>query len=89
MPLSSRCDEELLHEFSCAVDDLVALEGLVCSGGKLKARSACSGSGVGVSKTSVSTIDPLDDPNDTLAMTNINRQYGMTMNCVTLFVFSS
>jgi hypothetical protein len=29
-------------------------------------RSECSGKGVGVSKTSVSTIDPLDEPNDTL-----------------------
>lgn len=29
-------------------------------------RSACSGSGVGVSKINVSTIEPLDDPKDTL-----------------------
>lgn len=29
-------------------------------------RSECSGSGVGVSKISVSTIEPFDDPNETL-----------------------
>lgn len=29
-------------------------------------RSACSGSGVGVSNTNVSTIEPFDEPNETL-----------------------
>lgn len=29
-------------------------------------RSACSGKGVGVSKMSVSTIDPFDEPKETL-----------------------
>lgn len=55
MPLSSWPDEELAH---CPPVDLFA--------GKPNSRSACSGNGVGVSKTSVSTIDPFDEPNDTL-----------------------
>lgn len=69
MPLSSRC----VDRFSDAVDCLLALEGFVCWGGKLNSLSACSGSGVGVSKTSVSTIDPFDEPNDTL-WTHIQRR---------------
>lgn len=71
MPLSSRNDDELLPTFSCAADCLLALEGFVGSGGKLNSLSACSGNGVGVSKTRVSTIDPFDDPNDTLEMVQI------------------
>lgn len=37
-----------------------------CSGEKANSRSACSGKGVGVSNTNVSTIEPFDEPNDTL-----------------------
>lgn len=55
MPLSSWPDEEWTL---CPPLDLFA--------GKPNSRSACSGNGVGVSNTSVSTIDPFDDPNETL-----------------------
>lgn len=58
MPLSSWPDEELVHCPVALFADLFT--------GKPNSRSACSGSGVGVSKTSVSTIDPFDEPNDTL-----------------------
>lgn len=34
--------------------------------GKLNSLSECSGKGVGASNTSVSTMEPLEDPNDTL-----------------------
>lgn len=34
--------------------------------GEKNSRSACSGNGVGVSNTKVSTMDPLDDPKETL-----------------------
>lgn len=60
MPLSSWPDEELAL---CPPLDLFA--------GNPNSRSACSGNGVGVSKTSVSTIDPFDDPNDTLDLKKI------------------
>lgn len=71
MPLSSRHDDELLHNpvvFCVVVNDLwtpqpPAVDG---SAGKPNSRSACSGNGVGVSNTNVSTIEPLDDPNETL-----------------------
>lgn len=56
MPLSSRPDDEHCPAAFC--DNF--------SGGKPNSRSACSGNGVGVSKTSVSTIEPLDEPNETL-----------------------
>lgn len=60
MPLSSRPDVE---------PDPVA----DFSAEKPNCRSACSGRGVGVSKTSVSTIDPFDDPNETLEIRKVNR----------------
>lgn len=67
MPLSSRADVELLPcpATLCVVDNL--------SAGKPNSRSACSGNGVGVSKTSVSTIEPFDEPNETLQQRKIAR----------------
>lgn len=67
MPLSSRHDDELLlHKLFCVVDAIDDLPAPTASGGKPNSRSACSGNGVGVSNTSVSTIEPFDEPNDTL-----------------------
>lgn len=56
IPLSST----LLLTF-CVVDLFVP-----SSGENVNSRSACSGSGVGVSNTNVSTIDPFEEPKDTL-----------------------
>lgn len=63
MPLSSRPDDELVL---CPAADL--------SAGNPNSRSACSSSGVGVSNTNVSTIDPFDDPNETLEIYKIPSQ---------------
>lgn len=52
MPLS-------LRPFSC----VTGAAGLV---DEKNSRSECSGNGVGVSKISVSTIEPFDDPKETL-----------------------
>lgn len=55
MPLSSIDDDPLIFKLL-----------LPTSVENPNSRSACSGNGVGVSNTSVSTIEPFDDPNDTL-----------------------
>lgn len=87
MPLSSRHEEEFAVAFAFVFAFSVNLPpGALDSAGKPNSRSACSGSGVGVSNTNVSTIDPFDEPNDTLQINK--RRKGKLIKLIIYFDFN-